>query len=178
MVIIDNLTYLCSKSEQPDSASQLMMMLVELKKRRGLSLLVLAHTPKRIMSNPLTQNDLAGSKRLFNFFDSCFAMGKSSKDEEMRYIKQIKVRAGRFEHGSENVIVGEFERINGFLQFVEKGFSTEQVHLIADFEKAKAQFAESVSELMHTGMSLHKIATQLGVAYAKVQRTAKSNALS
>ena len=37
-------------------------------KRYALSILVLAHTPKRSLDCPITSNDLAGSKRLYNFF--------------------------------------------------------------------------------------------------------------
>lgn len=55
-----------------------MIHLNNLKKRYGLSILVLAHTPKRSMECPITSNDLAGSKRLYNFFDSVFAIGKSA----------------------------------------------------------------------------------------------------
>lgn len=56
-----------------------MMKLMNLKKQYGWSLLVIAHTPKRNLSSPITQNDLAGSKKLYNFFDSVVAIGKSAK---------------------------------------------------------------------------------------------------
>ena len=42
----------------------------------------------------ITSNDLAGSKRLYNFFDSVFAIGKSAQDGGLRYVKQLKVRYG------------------------------------------------------------------------------------
>ena len=81
VLIIDNLTYLCVASEKGDAAGTLMLRLMALKKRKyGLSMLILAHTPKRCLSNPITQNDLAGSKKLYNFFDSVFAIGKSAKE--------------------------------------------------------------------------------------------------
>lgn len=44
------------------------------------------------------------------FFDSVFAIGKSAKDENLRYIKQLKVRYGNFEHGGNNMIVCVVER--------------------------------------------------------------------
>lgn len=42
--IVDNLTYLCCAMEKGDAAGRLMIQLNNLKKRYGLSILVLAHT--------------------------------------------------------------------------------------------------------------------------------------
>lgn len=99
ILIIDNLSFLCNASEKGDIAGLLMMRLIRLKKKIGLSILVLAHTPKRDMCRPITQNDLAGSKKIFNFLDACFAIGMSAKDEGLRYIKQLKARNGAIEYG-------------------------------------------------------------------------------
>ena len=53
----------------------------------------------------LTQNSLAGSKRIANFMDSIFAIGASKKDRpSSRYIKQIKVRSCEMTYGEDNVI--------------------------------------------------------------------------
>ena len=69
-IMIDNLTYLCNSSEKGDQAGIFMMKLMNLKMKYNWSLLIIAHTPKRNMTNPITQNYLAGSKKLYNFFDS------------------------------------------------------------------------------------------------------------
>lgn len=53
-----------------------MKQLKTLKNKYDLSLLILAHTPKRDLSKQLTRNDLQGSKMLINFCDSCFAIAK------------------------------------------------------------------------------------------------------
>ena len=87
--IVDNLTYLCCAMEKGDAAGRLMIQLNNLKKKYELSILVLAHTPKRSLDYPITSNDLAGSKRLYNFFDSVFAIGKSAQDGGLRYVKQL-----------------------------------------------------------------------------------------
>lgn len=113
-VIIDNLTYLCNSSDKGVDAGLFMMNLMNLKKKYGWSLLIIAHTPKRSLMSPITQNDLAGSKKLYNFFDSVFAIGQSAKDKRLRYVKQVKVRAGAFKYDSSNVIVYEIEK-NGRL---------------------------------------------------------------
>jgi len=127
--IIDNLTYLCCAMEKGDAAGRLMIQLSNLKKRYGLSVLVLAHTPKRSLDCPITSNDLAGSKRLYNFFDSVFAIGKSAQDGGLRYVKQLKVRYGTFSHDADNVIIYEIEKVDAFLQFVFRDYSTEKEHL-------------------------------------------------
>mgnify|MGYP000591601256 CR=1 FL=1 len=96
--------------EKGDAAGRLMIQLNNLKKRYGLSVLVLAHTPKRSLDCPITSNDLAGSKRLYNFFDSVFTIGKSAQDGGLRYVKQLKVRYGTFSHDADNVIVYEIDK--------------------------------------------------------------------
>ena len=114
--IVDNLTYLCCAMEKGDAAGRLMIQLNNLKKKYGLSVLVLAHTPKRSLDCPITSNDLAGSKRLYNFFDSVFAIGKSAQDGGLRYVKQLKVRYGTFSHDADNVIIYEIEKVDAFLR--------------------------------------------------------------
>ncbi|MEJ7847557.1 MAG: AAA family ATPase [Pyrinomonadaceae bacterium] len=92
ILIIDNLTYLKNETERAKDALPLMKYLKSLKSKYGLSILALAHTPKRDLSKPITRNDLQGSKMLINFCDSSFAIGESAKDKGLRYLKQIKVR--------------------------------------------------------------------------------------
>lgn len=171
VLIIDNLTYLCNSSEKGDAAGHLMMRLIRLKQARSLSFLVLAHTPKRQLSEAITQNDLAGSKKLYNFFDSVFAIGKSAQDGNLRYVKQIKVRYGRYEYDGDNVAVFEIAKTGSFLRFVPKGFSTERAHLREKSDKEDAEFHNNVWTLHEQGMSHRKIAERLGVSESKAFRT-------
>ena len=67
-------------------------MLKKIKNKYGLSLLILAHTPKRDATKGITKNDLSGSKMLMNFCDSAFAIGESFQKNGLRYLKQIKVQ--------------------------------------------------------------------------------------
>lgn len=173
VLIVDNITYLCSVAEKADAASVLMIRLLRLKKKYGLSLLVLAHTPKRPLSSPITQNDLAGSKKLFNFFDSVFSIGKSAKDENLRYIKQIKCRAGAFEYGSENVIVSEIIKTGSWLHFRTVGFATEREHLREYSDNDTSVEEESVKELAQEGKSQRQIASTLGISVGKVNKVLK-----
>ncbi|MDE5675987.1 MAG: AAA family ATPase [Muribaculaceae bacterium] len=168
VLIVDNITYLNSVTEKADAASMLMMRLMQLKKKHGLSILVLAHTPKRPLTSPITQNDLAGSKKLFNFFDSVFAIGRSAKDENLRYIKQVKVRAGAFEYGAENVIVSEIVKENSWLHFRNICFATEREHLKEQTDKDISSFDERVKGLRADGKSIREIADSLGVSKSKI----------
>lgn len=173
VLIVDNITYLNSVTEKADAASMLMMRLMQLKKKHGLSILVLAHTPKRPLTSPITQNDLAGSKKLFNFFDSVFAIGRSGRDENLRYIKQVKVRAGAFEHGADNVIVSEIVKEGSWLHFRNIGFATEREHLKELTEKDDKQFQDSIKELRKEGKTIQEIANSLGVSKSKIGRIVK-----
>lgn len=174
VLIIDNLTYLCIASEKGDTAGSLMMRLMQLKRKHNLSILILAHTPKRPLCNPITQNDLAGSKKLYNFFDSVFAIGRSAKDSNLRYIKQLKVRFGGYTYDSDNVIVCAIEKENAFLKFSTIGYAQEKEHLKEQSEKDITQEQENILRLHHQGKSIREIATELGISKSKVGRTIKS----
>lgn len=169
VLIIDNLTFLCSKSEAADSASMLMTALLQLKKKYGWSILVLAHTPKRELNSPLTANDLAGSKRLFNFFDSVFAMGKTAKDENLRYIKQIKVRSSALEYGEDNVILTELCREDGFVGFNFREY-TQESKLLSKPRKSREETIAEAKALQAEGYSTREIAELLDISKSAAQR--------
>jgi len=173
VLIIDNLTWICSNSEKGDVAGQFMMKVIKIKKKYDLSLLIIAHTPKRSLSSAITQNDLAGSKKLYNFFDSCFSIGMSAKDGGLRYIKQMKVRHGEYEYGADNVIVCQLEQINAFLQFVPMEFATEREHLKEQSENDVLELENTVMELHGQGLSVRAIEAQVNVSKSKVQRIIK-----
>ena len=173
-IIIDNLTYLCNSSEKGDQAGIFMMKLMNLKMKYGWSLLIIAHTPKRHLTNPITQNDLAGSKKLYNFFDSVFAIGKSARDERLRYVKQVKVRAGEFMYGGDNVIVYEIEHEGDNVRFAFKEFARESDHLKENTEHEKQSLLEQAQALKAEGKTVREIALALGMSKSSVDRMLKS----
>ena len=175
VLIIDNLTYLCIAAEKGDAAGTLMFRLTALKKKHDLSILVLAHTPKRPLSNPITQNDLAGSKKLYNFFDSVFAIGKSAKDNGLRYIKQLKVRYGDYTYDSDNVIVASIEKNGAFLKFSSIGFAEEKEHLKELTETDKNDRIEKAKELRVQGLSNVAIAKEMRVSEGAIRKWFKSS---
>ena len=172
VAIIDNLTYLCNSSDKGVDAGIFMMKLMNLKKKYGWSLLVIAHTPKRALSSPITQNDLAGSKKLYNFFDSVFAIGKSAKDSKLRYLKQLKVRAGEFRYDSDNVMVYEIVKTDGYVHFSFVEFASEYSHLRDRTEDENNTRDQNVKELLDSGKSYREIAAMLGISKSLVGKIA------
>src|SRR5205807_2328570 len=83
VLIIDNITCMGSATNHAGGALPLMKTLKDLKTKYRLNVLVLAHTPKRNLANPITANDLQGSKMLINFADSAFAIGQSHQDSSL-----------------------------------------------------------------------------------------------
>ena len=72
IVIIDNLTYLSAETERAKDALPLMKHLKALKQKYDLSILALAHTPKRDLSKPITSaNDLTFGNNLINIGYDC-----------------------------------------------------------------------------------------------------------
>jgi len=173
VLIIDNLTYLKNETEKARDALPLMKHLKALKNKYGLSILALAHTPKRDLSKPITRNDLQGSKMLMSFTDSSFTIGESQKDKIIRYLKQIKVRQNEFVFDSENVCVCQISKPHNFLQFEFVDFGTEREHLKEISEKDKGQKVDEAIELKKQGKSNIEIARRFGVSEGAIRKWIK-----
>jgi archaellum biogenesis ATPase FlaH len=173
VLIIDNLTYLKNETEKAKDALPLMKHLKALKNKYGLSILALAHTPKRDLSKPITRNDLQGSKMLINFCDSSFSIGESHSDKNLRYLKQIKQRNTEQIYDAENVCVCQIDKPLNFLLFEFVNFGKEWEHLKQHTEKDKEKLNEKVSELKQQGRSLREIGAELGISHMKVSRILK-----
>jgi archaellum biogenesis ATPase FlaH len=163
VLIIDNLTYLKSETEKARDALPLMKHLKALKKKHGLSILALAHTPKRDLSKPITRNDLQGSKMLINFCDSSFSIGESSQEKSTRYIKQIKSRNTEMIYDTEHVCICQIAKPYNFLQFEFLNFGTEQEHLKQISESEKSEIENSIKDLLkfEPSLSAYAIAKKL-----------------
>lgn len=170
VLIIDNLTYLKNETEKAKDALPLMKHLKALEKKYGLSILVLAHTPKRDLSKPITRNDLQGSKMLINFCDSSFSIGESHSDKNLRYLKQIKQRNTEQIYDAENVCVCQIDKPLNFLLFEFVNFGKEWEHLKQHTEKDKENLNEKVSDLKQQGLSLREIGAELGISHQKAKR--------
>lgn len=173
ILLVDNITYLKNGTETAKDALPLMKELIRLKKKYGLSILALAHTPKRDLSRPITVNDLQGSKMLANFADSLFAIGESAKDKNLRYLKQIKPRNTEMIYDAENVATCQIIKPDNFLMFEFLYFGSEREHLKVMSEGDKNEFIEQVKSRSAAGESQRKIALELGISLGTVNNYLK-----
>jgi hypothetical protein len=175
VVVIDNITWLSSSIESSHAALLLMKRLVRLKKALGISILVLAHTPKRFTRSPITVAHLQGSKMLSNFADSVIALGSSRRGKNVRYLKGIKHRSSAARDEAAEVAQLRIERFGWFLGFKFEGYTDERAHVGWSYGTAmEADFARHVERLVERGLTQREIAEELGVSPATVNRCLKA----
>jgi hypothetical protein len=173
ILIVDNITYLKSATETAKDAMPLMKELIRLKMKYELSIMALAHTPKRDLSRPITVNDLQGSKMLSNFSDNIFAIGESAKDKNLRYLKQIKPRNGELVFDAENVAVCQLVKPDNFLRLEFLNYGNECEHLKQMTETDKSDLIRQVKNLSALGENQRTIAKDLGISLTSVNRYLK-----
>ncbi|WP_047247494.1 AAA family ATPase [Maribacter thermophilus] len=174
VLIIDNLTFLQNDNEKAKNALELMKQLKIITKELNVSIMVLAHTPKRDDSKPLSKNDLAGSKMLINFCDSAFAIGFSTEDPSHRYIKQIKQRNTEHLYHTGNIMVCALEKESNFLKFRFLFYDSELNHLRQptqiNLEERDAEMIKLISE----GVSNTDIAKKFGLSEGAIRKRKKT----
>ena len=167
VAIVDNLTWLCANAEKGEDAGAFMMALQRLKLQHGWSILVIAHTPKRPPHTAITMNDLAGSRRLANFFDNIFALGAvGDPSNGRRYVKQLKYRAGEFTHGESQVLTASIVKRGAWLG-LEFGGTAAESDLLANPADLRATQAQ---EMARQGKTQQDIALSLGINQSTVSR--------
>ncbi len=170
-LIIDNITCLSEGNHQTTGrAISLMKYLKALQVKNKLSILVLAHTPKRAAGKPLSRDDMGGSKMLMNFADSAFAIGQSCAPGGLRYLKQVKQRSGGQQYGGDNICLMKLARKSGFLHYEFCGFGYEGEHLRRQKLPLTDGVAPQVMELHTQGISHRQIAKRLGIGFGSVGR--------
>jgi len=174
VLILDNITYLKNATETAKDALPLMKYLKQLKSKFKLSILALAHTPKRDLSKPITRNDLMGSKMLINFCDSCFAIGESHNDTSARYLKQIKARNCEIKYDADNVMLCQISKPKNFLQFEFIDFAKERDHLRIQAENDRESIIKKVKELTAGGYTQRGISEELKISLGTVNKYLKT----
>lgn len=175
VLIIDNLTYLANEAERSRDALVMMKFLKMLKSKYRISILALAHTPKRNPAKPLTNNDMQGSKMLINFCDSAFALARSQKDAGLRYLKQIKQRNASETYGEDRVCLMTVHRAGGDLMLVHYGHEPEREHLQKQGYINLTDRREIIA-MGKEGISNRQIAKQLGISRHSVARILQEEA--
>ncbi len=175
VVIIDNITWLNNSSQIGNSAARVMKALHRLKKRLGISILVIAHTPKRPIHTVLNINDMQGSIMLATFADGVFALGTSRKASDMRYVKAIKHRSSAARSTASEVSVLRLVKDQCFLGFEFVGMADENEYAtrLKGNAPERLHLFRQVDELSEKGQSQRTIAETLGVSSATVNRCLK-----
>ncbi len=195
VLILDNITFLTRGSTAGSTvAFRMMERLVKLKRGSDVSILVIAHTPKRPRPGPLTENDLQGSVDIAKVADSIFAVGRSRISSDLRYIKHLKCRTGRIENGEQNVAVfrlakcdlakqvnpaAETKGVDNFLGFDFVEFADEEDHLLGvnantrRGPKLDLRLIRRARTLAAKGLSAAAIAKELGVPKTSAYRYAR-----
>lgn len=175
IIIIDNMTRLLSTdSDQARNAKPLMDSLNDLKFNYNLTMLLLEHTKKVDPSRPIHLNDLQGSKMKANFSDAIFTIGRSAKDKNFRYVKQLKTRSAETIFDSENVLVYQIEKENSFLKLKFIEYGSEYEHLKQISENEKGQKVNEAMELKKQGLSNIDIAKRFGVSESAIRKWIKN----
>lgn len=178
VLVIDNFTNLCVNSKEGSEAGNIMLKLLSLRMQHKWTILILAHVPKRKPGDPLTLNDLAGSKIISNMADNVVGINKSKKDKNMRYLIQQKYRSFPIELDSKNVQELMMTTSDGWLHFERGGYSEEVSHLPRSRDEKAELEREILKELKESnGLTYRDIAEKLETSPTKVSNVAKKNGL-
>lgn len=175
VVIVDNITWLSASTEHSAAAQRLMRTLVDLKNQLGLSIMVIAHTPKLRRGLPVELNHLQGSKMLANFADNIIGMGRSCTSNDLRYLKPLKQRNAAARFDEKCVPVFRLARDRRMLGFTFVDYEPESRHLdglrgTALADAIRHDRMTRAIELSNAGDSFREIAEKLGVGIATVAR--------
>ncbi|WP_027138820.1 AAA family ATPase [Gaetbulibacter saemankumensis] len=104
-IIVDNISKIGNKLEEGDNAIEFMSALWDLARHENYTILIIAHTPKRIRTEPITSDSISGSSKIGQLADSIIGINEFVSDKEGQvYIKQIKTRNDTIKYGRSNVI--------------------------------------------------------------------------
>ncbi|MDB4582947.1 AAA family ATPase [Draconibacterium sp.] len=172
VLIIDNITALSGEdSRDGNVAMEIMSTLDRLKRDRGLSILVLGHTPKKFEFTALTNSDLAGSAKLMQFADAAFAIGKSQLGSDFRYIIQTKYSRTKKEAFDSNNVITVRKVFNpNCLRFEFEGTHKESEHISQDGDDPKLQAIAYKNQ----GLSVREIHEKLNVSIGTVSNWTKN----
>ncbi|MEQ1764625.1 MAG: AAA family ATPase [Pyrinomonadaceae bacterium] len=171
VLIIDNITHLKRTAESYRETVPIMKELQRLKRRFGLSILVIAHTRKRDAKRKLSINDLQGAGSLASGADNVFAIGQSRRNSGERYIKHLKPRNAEAMYDGSHVPVFRLNKIGGnFLGFAFNEFASEAVLLAEPKEGKDWPMIERIKQMHDEKKSIRAIADELDLTKTSVHR--------
>lgn len=173
-IIIDNISNGFGSVLSASKMRALMSEFKSFKDRFGMTMLVIAHCPKRKAFSKITDNSLGGTKMLLNLCDSAFAIAPSIHGPETKYLKQIKTRAGE---KTDEVMTLAISR-DPYLCMVPQGMTEENAHLQWFWTDPKTKVITPENEieivrLTMEGMQPWEIAEGLGLDRLTVSQFVK-----
>ena len=173
VICIDNLTFICTDAEKAEVTIKFMRRLIKLKKKYELTLIIVAHTPKRDPSKPITRDDLSGSSKLMALIDNALAVGLSAKDTQLRYVKTVKFRDDEFPYPAERVAVYRIDKEDCYTRFVYQGREDEQDHLRKKNQFTEMEDMQEFIDMEARQMSLREMSEETGIARSTIHRKLK-----
>jgi len=168
VVVIDNLTWLLMDGQEAKKAAPFMKRITDLKRRLGLSLLIIGHTPKKYEPAPIELTDMAGSMVLQNFIDASFSIGKSTRDNDIRYLKQTKSRSAEIVYHEDNILLLKLQELDdGRIGLTPMENDREVYHINRD---ERAERNRNIISLHAEGLSQRQIAERLNISHTTVGR--------
>ena len=89
-IVVDNISAINTDNESALEAGKLMKNLKNIARKYNLSMLIVAHTPKRDQNEKIELKHLAGSAQLSNLADSVVGMGKSNQNHGDRVYQAVE----------------------------------------------------------------------------------------
>ena len=170
IVCIDNISFISTDNEKNRFATQLMKSLLQLTRKHGISVLVLAHEPKEDKnSNKLNLNRLAGAKSLSNYADVVFALGKPAI-WGIIYLKELKNRNREIVYHENNVLAIERIKKGNFLTFQVIGCDSESNMI--DFKSSDDRNMK-ILKMSSEGISNVRIGEEFGISEGAVRKILK-----
>ena len=171
LIIVDNVQCVLAQNLSITKVKHFMQKLKMLKELNPLlTILIVAHTIKRDLKRPLTQNSMAGSKVIANFADSIFGISDSTVSSSTRYIKQLKAREVP---RMEEVAVCNISN-DPYLHLEFLDFEEEKDHLEKSMARRTSQLDDLVRhriiDLHEEGASIREISSELGISKSHVHR--------
>lgn len=172
VIVVDNISFLCADMEKSQAAGAIMARICALRKKYDLTIIIVAHTPKRKGDEPLSSYSMFGSSMLAAFFDAIIGIGISVSDPTIRYVKTCKFRSGDYPYPADKVALYRIKQTDGFTHFDYVGVGVEADHLKPQYIPDDDNLEEigQVLLLREQNKSLRAIAEELGITLSKVQR--------
>ena len=97
-IIVDNLyTSTDLKLSDNDELKMLIKIIQRIKRKYKIAIVLIGHFTKVDAGQPLDKNNIEGGKKLTNYVNNVFLMGKSTLNPDLRIGKLVKVRSGKSE---------------------------------------------------------------------------------